>query len=53
VQQQREQQEDVRRLAAVVKKLQVDLAEIKSSQYVFEADGGAVAGRKKAVRAEE
>jgi hypothetical protein len=53
VQQQRQQQEDAKRLAAAVKKLQVDLAEIKLSQLRLEADRDAVAGREKAVRAEE
>jgi hypothetical protein len=53
VQQQQQQQEDAKRLAAAVKKLQVDLAEIKLSQLRLEADRDAVAGREKAVRAEE
>jgi hypothetical protein len=53
VQQQRQQQEDAERLAAAVMKMQVDLAEIRVSQRRPEADRNAVAGREKAVRAEE
>jgi hypothetical protein len=53
VQQQRQQQEDAKRLAAADKKLQVDLAEIKISQLRLEAIRTAVVGREKAVQAEE
>jgi hypothetical protein len=40
-------------LAAAVKQLHVDRAEIKLSQLRLKADREAVAGREKAVRAEE